>query len=147
MSSGLHKTLYQDHRKGYAEDQYVLQNLKWSRVYLMSTLSNDILQKVLTLLMIKLTGPEFYVSTAITILSYYYDAFDENLNHLESLNFNIHMEENVTDYCNKILVDDELLESSVPFNTYRLGCITRIFEYTSHSRFHIWVIQRYKKVE
>ena len=36
-------------KKGSEADQYVLQNLMWSGVYLRSTLSNTLLQKVLKL--------------------------------------------------------------------------------------------------
>ena len=43
-------------------DQYVVQNLTWSGVYLRSTLTNTSLQKVLTLVLLTATGPEVYVA-------------------------------------------------------------------------------------
>ena len=52
----LHKSIFpldyvkrhvQSLRKGSEADQYVIQNLMWSGVYLRSTLSNTLLQKVL----------------------------------------------------------------------------------------------------
>ena len=44
--------------KGSEADQYVVQNLTCSEVYLRSTLSNTLLQKVLTLVPPTATGPE-----------------------------------------------------------------------------------------
>ena len=55
-------------------DQYVVQNLTWSGVYLRSTLSNTLLQKVLTLVPLTATGPELFVSTMPTFLSDSYEA-------------------------------------------------------------------------
>ena len=60
-------------------DQYVVQNLTWSGVYLRSTLSNNLLQKVLTLVPLTATGPEVYVAITTTFLSDYYDALEEPL--------------------------------------------------------------------
>ena len=42
-------------------DQYVVQNLAWSVVYLIITLSNTLLQKVLTLVHLTETGPGVFV--------------------------------------------------------------------------------------
>ena len=55
--------------KGSEEDQYVVQNLTWSEVYLRSNLSNTLLQKVLTLVLLTATGPEVFVATMTTFLS------------------------------------------------------------------------------
>ena len=44
------------------------------------------------------------------------------------------------------MVDAERLESDGAFKTDHLGYTTRIFEYTSDSRFRLWVIQKYKEV-
>ena len=60
--------------KGSKADQYVVQNLTWSGVYLRSTLSNTLLQKVLTLVPLTATGPEVFVATMTTFLSDSYDA-------------------------------------------------------------------------
>ena len=62
--------------KGSEADQYVVQNLTWSGVYLRSTLSNTLLQEVLTLVPLTATGPEVYVSIITTFLSDSYDALD-----------------------------------------------------------------------
>ena len=43
--------------KGSEADQYVVQNLTWSGVYLRSTLSNTLLQKLLTLVPLTATAP------------------------------------------------------------------------------------------
>ena len=64
-------------QKDSEEDQYVVQNLTWSGVYLRSTFSNNLLQKVLTLLPLTETLPEFYVATMTTIISNsYYSLVD-----------------------------------------------------------------------
>ena len=52
------KGLVQSLLKGSEADQFIVQNLTWSVVYLRSTLSNDLLQKVLTLVPLTETGPE-----------------------------------------------------------------------------------------
>ena len=59
----------------------MVQNLKWSGVYLRSTLSNALLQKVLTLLPLTANVPEVFVDTMTTFLSNYYYALEENLTH------------------------------------------------------------------
>ena len=55
--------------EGSKEDQYAVQKLTWSGVYLSSTLSNTLLQKVLTLVPLIATGPEFFVATMTTFPS------------------------------------------------------------------------------
>ena len=112
-------------------------------MYLRSTLSNTLLQKVLTLVPLTATGPEVYVAIMTTFLSDSYDALEETLNHMKSLKLNSYPGENVTDCCAAILVDSERLESSGAFKSEHLGYITRIFEDTSDSRFRLWAIQKY----
>ena len=127
-------------------DQYVVQNLTWSGVYLRSTLSNTLLQKVLTLVTLIATGTEFFVATMTTFLSDSYDALEETLNHMKSLRLKSYPGENGTDFCAEILVDAEHLESAGALKPDHLGYITRIFEDTSDSRFRMWDIQKYKEV-
>ena len=55
--------------KGSEADQYVVQNMTWSVVYLMSTLSNTLIQKVLTLVLLTETIPEVFVATMATFIS------------------------------------------------------------------------------
>ena len=55
-------------QKGSEADQYIVWNLTWSGVYLRSTISNNLLQKVLTLVSLTATGPEVYVATMTNIL-------------------------------------------------------------------------------
>ena len=69
--------------KGSEADQYVVKNLRWSVVYLRRTLSNTLLQKVLTLVLLKATRPEVFVATMTAFLSDSYDALEETLNHME----------------------------------------------------------------
>ena len=66
-------------------DQYVVQNLAWSGIYLRSTLSNTLLQKVLTLVPLTATGPGFFVATMTTFLSNSYDCLEETLTCMKSL--------------------------------------------------------------
>ena len=133
-------------QKDSDSDQYVVQNLTWSGVYLRSTLSNTLLQKVLTLVILKVTGPEVFVATITTFISDYYDALEENLTHMKSLKLKSYPGENVTDCCAAILVDAERLESARTFKTDHLVNITSIFEDTSDSRFRLWAILKYKEV-
>ena len=132
--------------KGFEADQYVVQNLTCSGVYLRSTLSNTLLQKVLTLVPLTATGTEVFVSTMNKFISDYYDDLEETLNHMKSLKMKCYPGENVTDCCAAILVDAERLESAGAFMHEPLGYITRIFEDTSDSRFRLWAIQKYKEV-
>ena len=120
----------------------MVQNLKWSGVYLGNTLSYDLLQKVLKLVPLIATGTEVYVDTVITIISDSYASLVETLNHMKSLKLKDHPVENVTDCCDAIFVDDELLESSRVFNPRNLEYIINIFEDTSDSRFHLWATHK-----
>ena len=61
-------------QKGSKVDQCVVQNLKWSGVYLRSTLSNTLLQKLLTLVPLTATEPEVFVANMTTFISDYDDA-------------------------------------------------------------------------
>ena len=63
-------------QKGSEADKYVVQKLKWSGVYLSSTLSNTLLQKVLTLVPLTAIGTEVFVATMNTFLSNSYDALE-----------------------------------------------------------------------
>ena len=127
-------------------DQYVVQNLMWSGVYLRSTLTNTLIWKVLALVPLTATGPEVFVNTMTTFLSDSYDALEETLNHMKSLKLKSYPGENVMDCCAAILVDAERLESARVFNPDHLGYITHIFEDTSDSRFRLWDIHKFKEV-
>ena len=72
-------------QKGSDSDQYVVQNLKCSGVYLRSTLSNSLLQKVLTLVPLAATGPAVFVAIMTTFLTDYYDALEDILTHMKSI--------------------------------------------------------------
>ena len=133
-------------QKGSEADQYIVQNLMWSGVYLMSTLSNTLLQKVLTLVPLTATVHEVFIATMTTFISDSYDALEETLNHMKSLKLKIYPGENVTDCCEAILVDTERLESAGDLNTENLGYITCIFEDNYDSIFRLWDIQKYKEV-
>ena len=115
-------------------------------MYLRSTLSNNLLQKVPTLVQLTATGPEVFVATMNIFLSDSYDALEETLTHIKSLKLKIYPGDNVKYFCAAILVDSERLESSGAFNPEHLGYITRIFEDTSDSRFRLWGNQKYKEV-
>ena len=70
---------------GSQADKYIVQNLTWSGVYLRSTLSNDLLQRVLTLVPLTATEPEVYVATMINIISNSYYSLVDTLNHMKNL--------------------------------------------------------------
>ena len=90
----------------------------------MSTLSNTLLHKVLTLVPLKETGPEVFVTTMTTFLYDSYDALEDTLTHTKSLKLKSYPGENVTDCCAAILVYAERLESSGNFKPDQLGYIT-----------------------
>ena len=69
-------------------DHYIVQNLTWSGVYLMSTLSNTLLHKVLILVPLTATVPEVFFATMTTFLSDSHDALEETLTHMKSLKLN-----------------------------------------------------------
>ena len=77
------KLRVQSIHKGSEVDQYVLQNLTWSGVYLRSTLSNTLLKKVLTLVPMTETGPEVFVATMTTFIYDYYDALEETITQMK----------------------------------------------------------------
>ena len=62
-------------------DQYVLQNLTWSVVYLRSNFSNTLIQRVLTFMPLTAFGPEVYVATMTTFISDSYHYLMVTLNH------------------------------------------------------------------
>ena len=70
-------------QKVYRADKYMVQNLTWSVAYLRSTLSSSFLQKVLTLVSLKATGPKVYVSTMITVIYHSYASLVETLIHIK----------------------------------------------------------------
>ena len=106
-----------------------------------NTLSNNLLKKVLTLVMLITTGPEVFVATMTIFFYDSYDALEETLTHMNSLKLEIYPGDNVTNCCDAILVDDERLESSGAFNTDHLGYINHIFVDNYDSRFRLLVIR------
>ena len=72
-------------QKSSETDQYVVQNLTWSGMYLRIILSNTLLQKVMTLVLLKEIGPDVFVAIMTTFLSDSYDALEETLNKIKSL--------------------------------------------------------------
>ena len=54
--------------------------------------SNNLLQKVLILVPLTATGPEVFVSTMTTFLSYSYDDLEETLTHMKSIKIKIYPE-------------------------------------------------------
>ena len=127
-------------------DQYIVQNLTWSGVYLRSNFSNDLIKTLLTLVPLTATVPEVYVSIMTTIISNSYYSLVDTLNHMKNLKLKDHLGRDVADCYDAILVNAESLEGAGAFNPEHLGQIIRIFEDTSGYRFHLWATQKYKKV-
>ena len=63
----------------------------------MRTLSNDLLQKVLTLVPLIATRLEVYVITTTTVIYDSYGTLQETLNNLKCLKLKIYAQENVSD--------------------------------------------------
>ena len=112
----------------------------------MSTLSNTLLQKVLTLVPLTATGPEVYVATMTTIISDSYYSLVDTLNHTNNLKLKDHSGRDVADCYDASLVNVESLESVGAFNPEHLDYIIRIFENNSDSRFHLWANHKYKEM-
>ena len=136
------KSLVQSLLKGFEVDQYIVQNLTWSGVYLRNTLSNDLLQRVLTLVPLTATGPEVYVATMTAIISDSYYSLVNTLNQMKNLKLKDHPGRDAADCHDTILVNVESLESAGAFKPEHLGYIIRIFENTSDSRFNLWATQK-----
>ena len=102
-----------------------------------STLTNDILQKVLTLVPMTATGPEVYAVTMTTITSDSYYYLVDTLNHTKNLKLKDRPGRDVVDCYDAILVNVESLESDGAFNPEHFGYIIRILYNTSDSRFHL----------
>ena len=83
----------------------------------MITLSNALLQKVLTLVPLIANEPEVYVSTMNTFISNSYNYFEDTLTHLKSLKLKNYPGENVTYCIAAILVDAECIESAGAFTS------------------------------
>ena len=79
-------------------------------MYLKSNLSNDLLQKVLTLVPLTAIRPEVYVATMTTIISDFYYSLVDTLNHMESLKLKDHPGGDVADCYDAILVNMESLK-------------------------------------
>ena len=106
------KRYVQSLHKGSDKCQYVVQNLRWSGVYLRSTLSNTLLQRVLPLVPLTATVFKVFVAIMTTFISDSYDVLEYTLNQTKSLNLKIYPGDNVIDYCAETLVDAERLDSA-----------------------------------
>ena len=60
-------------------------------MYLRNNLPSDLLQKVLKLVPLTATGPEFYVATMTVIISDYHDSLVDTLNHMKILKLKYHL--------------------------------------------------------
>ena len=97
--------------KGSEADQYIVQNLTWSGVYMRRTLSNDLLHKVLTLVPLTETRPYVYIATMTTIISDSCYSLVDTLNHMKNLKLKDNPAMDVADCYNAILINVESLES------------------------------------
>ena len=90
------------------------------------------------------TGPEVYVNTMTTIIYDSCYSLVDALNNMKNLKIKDNPGRDVADCYNAILVNVESLDSAGAFKPEHLGYIICIFEYTSDSRFHLWVNDKYK---
>ena len=109
-------------------------------------MSNDLLQRVLTLVPLTATGPEVYVAIMTTIISDSYYSLVDIINHTKSLKLKDNQGGDTADCYDAILENVEGLESAGALKPEHLGYIISIFENTSDSRFNLWATQKYKKV-
>ena len=94
----------------------------------MSTFSDDLLQRVMTLVPLTATGPEVYVTTMTTIISDSYCSLVDTLNQIKNLKLKDHLGRDAADCHDEILVNMEGLESAGVFKPEHLGYIISIFE-------------------
>ena len=92
------------------------------------------------------TGPELYVATMTTVISYSCYSQEQTNTHINCLKIKDHPGENVADLCNAILVDADHLVSTIYFKTKHLDYIKHVFWDTFYPRFHIWATHKYKQV-
>ena len=109
-------------------------------------MSNDLIQRILTLVPLTATGPEVYVATMTTIIYGSYYSLVDTLNHTKNLKLKYHPGRDAADCYDAILVNVESLESAKAFKPEHLRYIIRIFENTSDYRFHLWATHNYKEV-
>ena len=102
----------------------IFQNLTWSGVYLRSTSSNDLLQKVLTLVPLTATGHEVFVATMTTILYDSCHSLVDTLNHTKNLKLKDHPVRDAADCYDEILVNVESSESAGSFKPEHLDFIS-----------------------
>ena len=79
------------------------------------------------------TVPKIYVSTMTTIISNYYDYLVETLTHTKSIKLKDRPGENVVDFCDVTLVDDECLAGIGAVNPKHFDYIIHIFVDNSYS--------------
>ena len=78
-------------------------------------MSNDLLQRVLTLVPLTSTGTEVYGATMTTIIYDYYYSLVDTLNQMKNLKLKDHPGRDAADCYDAILVDVESLESAGAF--------------------------------
>ena len=69
------------------------------------------------------------------------------MNQLNTIKLKFHLGENVSYFCDEILVDSDCLEIYLVFKPKQLWYITCIFEDTSYPIFHIWENNNCKEVK
>ena len=90
----------------------------------MSNLSNDLLQRVMTLVPLTATGPVVSGAIMTTIISNSYYYLMDTLNQMKSLKLKDHPDSDAADCHDEILVNVESLESAGAFKPEHLGYIS-----------------------
>ena len=86
--------------KGYTVDKYVVINMTWSGLYMSITFSNNIIQKVLTIVSMIVTVTKFYTDT-MKPFSPTPKYFRKTIYHLKIIKLKSWMVDNFTDLCNE----------------------------------------------
>ena len=97
-------------------------------------------------MLLKATGPEFYVATTATAFTNNYDSLEETLNHLKCLKIKDHTGENVAECFASILGYAKIIDSAGSSKPDNLAYITHIFENNYDPRFHLWETHKNKDV-
>ena len=129
------------------KDMYINQNLKWSGEYIRSSISSELLEKLLQDSSISDSGPEAFAALMRVIHSDSYEALETTKKTLEDIKLKSYPGENIRKCNEDIGRLAEQLQSGGHFNNELLCKIAQIYEGSSDAKFSQWAtINLYDKV-
>jgi hypothetical protein len=129
------------------KDMYINQNLKWSGEYIRSSISSELLEKLLQDSSISDSGPEAFAALMRVIHSDSYEALETTKKTREEIKLKSYPGENIRKCNEDIGRLAEQLQSGGHFNNELLCKIAQIYEGASDAKFSQWAtINLYDKV-